>query len=254
MKEYYWNDTLMSLNFLLQTEKATTSNTMNSYGEDVIEIKNLINLFFRLSYQCKENVEKDSHEHYFITIAYHAYLGLPYNLRAIYILWIKGYYLEATVVFRHILEVFAALRYFCNHKNEIKRHLGVNTPKKRVLFKTMFEENAPGFYKYYGQPYSDIAHGGASASLFRVKYSSPANGIVIAGEFNPSKSAMVSVSTIMVSCGYLNYISVFFPSIKSKLSSTIDKRIQDMLEHIENKYLKKADNDFVNKLSPLITK
>ncbi len=253
MKEYHWNDTLMSLNVLLKTEKETTSNTMNSYGEDVIEIKNLINLFFRLSYQCKENVEKDSHEHWFITMAYNSYIRLPYNLRAIYLLWINGYYLEATVVFRHILEGFAALRYFYNHKNELENHL--TTPKKRVRFYTMFEENAPGFYKYYGQPYSDIAHGGATASLFRVEYSSPANGRIIMGcEFNLSKSAMVSVSTIMVSYGYLNYISVFFPSIKSKLSSTIDKRIQDMLEHIENKYLKKSDNDFVNKLSPLIIK
>jgi len=60
MQEYQWDDKSMSLEVLLQTEKQTTSNTLNVRGEDSVEINNLINIFFRLSYHCWENMQSDS--------------------------------------------------------------------------------------------------------------------------------------------------------------------------------------------------
>lgn len=256
MQEYRWNDKFMSLDVLLQTEEETTSRTLNSCGKESIEFNNLINIFFRLSYHCKEQVAPDSDEHYFITLADFAYIRLPYSLRAICDLWVKGYYLEAMIVYRQILEGLAFLRYFHNHKDSIKTHLGVTTPRKRVRFYTMFEEIAPGFYgKYYGKIFSDITHGGVVANLFRAEYSSPTKGRIVMGcEFSLKGSALVTRTTILVSYGYLNYISVFFPSITSKTNSTMNNRIKNILEHIENKYLKQCDDEFIKAILPLIRK
>ncbi len=69
MQEYQWDDKSMSLEFLLQTEKQTTSYTLNVRGDDSVEINNLINIFFRLSYHCWEDKQLDSDEHWFISRA-----------------------------------------------------------------------------------------------------------------------------------------------------------------------------------------
>lgn len=257
MKQYDWNDNLISLDFLLHSEEQTAKNTLSFLGEDSTEFINLVNIFFRLSYNCKEVVIPDSDEHYFITEANLKYVRLPYNLHAIYDLWLKGYYLEAVLVYRHILEGMASLRYFYNHKDKIKSHLGITGTKKRVTFHTMFKELAPGFYKRcYGKIFSDIAHGGPSALVFRAKYSSPTNGNIIMGcEFNLEHSRFVSRPTMLVSYGYLNYISVFFPSIMSKINIVMNKRIKEMSKHIEEKYLNQPNNnEFAKLISPFICK
>ncbi len=256
MKEYHWNDNLISLNFLLHSEEQAAKDTLSFLKEDSTEFINLVNIFFRLSYHCKEDVTPDSDEHYFLTEANLKYLRLPYSLHAIYDLWLKGYYLEAVLIYRHILEGIVSLRYFYSHKDKLKAHLGIITPRKRVRFHTMFEEIVPGFYeRYYGRIFSDIAHGGPSTIAFRAKYSSPTNGDIIMGcEFNLNHSRFVSRSTMLVSYGYLNYISVFFPSIMSKINLVMSKRIQEMSKHIEDKYLNQPKDDFAKIISPLICK
>ena len=256
MRKYHWNDNLISLDFLLHSEEQTVNNTLSFLGEDSTEFINLVNIFFRLSYHYKENITPDSDEHYFITDASSKYMRLPYSLHTIHDLWLKGYYLEAMIVYRHILEGMVSLRYFYNHKDKIKAHLGITAPRKRVTFHTMFEEIATGFYKlYYGKIFSDIAHGGPSASLFRAEYFSPINGnIIMSCEFNLEHSRLVARPTMLVSYGYLNYISVFFPSIMSKITLVMSKRIQEMSKHIEDKYLNPPNDNFAKLISPLVCK
>lgn len=254
MQEYQWDNKLMSLDVLLPTEEQTKSYTLQIRGEDSVEINNLINIFFRLSYHCREDVQSGSNEHYLISFADLTYTRLPYSLRAIYNLWIKGYYLEAIVVFRQILEGLITLRYFQKYPEKIKEHLTATRSKGRVSFFAMFNEFSPDFYKrWYGEIFSQLAHGGIITKLFREKFSSTGQQEVLMGcEFNAEKSDFVTVSTILISYGYLNYTSIFFPSITSKIGSTMRNRIRDVSEHIENKYLKKSDNDFYNTILPII--
>ena len=256
MQEYQWDDKSMSLEVLLQTEKQTTSNTLNVRGEDSVEINNLINIFFRLSYHFWENVQSDPNEHYLISVTNLTYTRLPYSLRAIYNLWLKGHYLEAIVVIRHILEGLVALRYFHKYPDKSKKHFTATRSKERVSFFDMFKEFSPDFYKrWYGDLFSQLAHGSIITMMFREKYSSTGQREVLMGcEFNSEKSDFVTVATILISFGYLNYTSIFFPSITSKIGPTMKNRIQDVSEHIENKYLKKSDNDFLKVILPLICK
>lgn len=255
MQEYQWDDKSMSLEVLLQTEKQTTSYTLNVRGENSVEINNLINIFFRLSYHCWEDMQLDSDEHWFISRAKQIYIRLPYSLRAIYNLWLKGYYLEAIVVFRQMLEGLITLRYFHKYPEKIKKHLKATQSKERVSFFNMFKEFSPGFYKdWYGGIFSELAHGGLLAGSFRMKGYSAQGEHIMGCEFNSEKSDFVTVATILISYGYLNYTSIFFPSITSKIGPTMKNRIQDVSEHIENKYLKKSDNDFLKVILPLICK
>jgi hypothetical protein len=239
----------------LQTEEKTISHTLKLRDEDSIEINNLIDIFFRLSYHCRENVIPESNEAHFISLANLTYIRIPYSLRAIYSLWIRGYYLDALVLFRSMLESLITLRYFHKHIDKIQKHLGVSLPKKRVHFNTMFDEISPGFYEdFYGNIYSQLAHSGILAGSFRLKGSFAEGEFVMGCEFNPERSNLVTVSTILISYGYFNYISVFFPYITSKISSTMKNRIQDISEHIENKYLKQSDNIFLKTIIPIICK
>lgn len=256
MQEYQWDDNLMNLEFLWQTEKQTASDTLGVRGEDSIEINNLINIFFRLSYHRGEYEQSESNEHYFIAFANLTYERLPYSLRAIHSLWIKGYYLEAIVVYRQILETLVTLRYFHKYPDQTKKHFMATRFKDRVRYSEMFEEIAPGFYKrWYGDTYAHMAHGGISTKLFREKDSSTGQREVLMGcEFNLEKSNFVTNSTILISYGYLNYMNIFLPSITSKISPTMKNRIQDISAHIKNKYLKKTDNDFFKAILPLICK
>jgi len=252
MKKYQWIDNLMSLEVLLQTEKKTTSDTLNLRDEDSIEINNLINIFFRLSYKCREDVQLDSEKHWFISIATSIYIRLPYNIRAIYILWLKGYYLEAIIVFRQILEGLPTLRYFHKYPEKIKKHI---EGTKRVPFSTIFNEFSPDFYKnWYGKTFSALAHGGLIANLLRFKRSLSLHETIMGCEFNSENSNLVTVPTILISYGYLTFTCIFFPSINSKLNSMMKNRIKDISEHIESKYLKKSDNDFLKVVLPIICK
>ncbi len=255
MQDYQWNDNLMSLQELLRTEQKTELDTLKIRGGDSIEIDNLINIFFRLSYHCWEDVPLESDEHYLISVANLTYIRLPYTLRAIYDLWIKGYYLEAIVVFRQMLEGLAILRYFYKYPDKTKTHFMATRSKDRVNFSDMFNEFSPDFYKrWYGETFSQMAHGGIATKLFREKYSSTGQREVLMGcEFNSEHSDFITVATILVGYGYLNYSSVFFPSIISKIDEVMINRIKDISGHIEDKYLKKTDSDFLSVILPLIS-
>lgn len=245
----------MSLEVLLQTEKQTTSNTLNVRGEDSVEINNLINIFFRLSYHCWEDMQLNSDEHWFISRAKPVYIRLPYSLRAIYSLWLKGYYLEAMVVFRQMLEGLVTLRYFHKYPKKIKKHLKATSSKGRVSFFAMFKEFSPDFYKdWYSDIFSELAHGGILAGSFRMEDYSTRGEHIMGCEFDLQKSDFVTVNAILISYGYLTYSSIFFPSSTSKIDSTMKNRIQEISEHIENKYLRKSDNNFLRVISPLICK
>jgi len=255
MHEYRWDDNLMNLEVLLKTEENTASDTLVARNVDSTEINNLINVFFRLSYHCWDDVQVDSDKHCFISRANSIYIRLPYSLRSIYSLWLKGYYLEAMVLFRQILEGLTTLRYFHKYPDKLKKHLQATRRKDRSSFFDMFEDISPGFYsKWYGGVFSNLVHGGPLADSFRRKGASSQAEIIMGCEFNAENSNLVTVTSILISYGYLNYANIFFPCITSKISPTLRERIQDISEHIEDKYLADSENGFIKVILPIVCK
>ena len=74
----------------------------------------------------EERLKKvESDDNAFHTLAYNTYAQLPYTLTVIQDLYVKGYYLEAIILLRHIIENFGKLRYFVLHKDLVKQHLNL---------------------------------------------------------------------------------------------------------------------------------
>ena len=170
---------LMSIDYLLTTEDFVVKQTLGEYGELQDDLVKIIDLLFKLSHFLNEDIGVESVDNNFQVLAYSSYLQIPYTLKSIHDLWIKGYYLESLTLLRHIVEGFAKLRYFTNHRDEILNHIN---GKNRVRFKKMFDELAPGYYDFhYGKMLSDFAHGGFKAYMLRVEYYSQTEGRVKAG-------------------------------------------------------------------------
>jgi len=234
--------TLMSVGYLLKTEDAVIKQTLDEYGELQDDLVNIIDLLFKLSHFLNEDVEIESVDNNFQVLANSYYLQFPYTLKSIHDLWIKGSYLETLIILRHIIEGFAKLRYFTNHRDEILNH---TNGKNRVRFKTMFDEIAPGYYRFhYGKILSDYAHGGFKAYMLRVEYSSQTEGRVKVGcEFDTKYSGMIIYQVLTFCFGYLNYVDEFFPTIYSRLDEEIMDEKYSILENLKVKMNVKKDTE-----------
>ncbi len=199
-------------------------------------------MLFKLSHFLNEDVEIESVDNNFQVLAYSSYLQLPYTLKSIHDLWIKGNYLESLILLRHIIEGFAKLRYFNNHKDEISNHIKGNN---RVRFKDIFDEIAPGYYQFhYGKMLSDYAHGGFKAYMLRVEYSSQTEGRVKVGsEFDTKISGMIIYQVLTFCFGYLNFVDEFFPTINSRLNKDISDDKNSILENLKVKMSVKKDTE-----------
>lgn len=249
---------LMSIEYLLETEDAVAEQTLGAYCELQEDLTTLIDLFFKLSHFLNEDVEIESVDNNFQILAYSTYLRLPYTLKTIHDLWIKGYYLESLTLLRHIVEGFAKLRYFANHRDEILKHI---QGEKRIPFKKMFDEVASGYYGFhYGKMLSDFAHGGFYAYMLRVEYYSQTEGRVKAGcEFDVKVSGMVIFQTLTFCFAYLNYIDTFFPTIYSRLNEDISNERILLLKKLEEKMggkgkTEEQQKEWENVILPFISK
>ena len=72
----------------------------------------------------------------------------PYAFRACYLLYERGYYLNAIIIFRNLLECFIQCRYAFNHKDRAGaiwsgQKVTINSKKRKITFKEMFDEITP---------------------------------------------------------------------------------------------------------------
>ncbi len=248
----------MNVEYLLRSEKTTVDETLGSYADKQANLMLLINLFFKLSHFINEDVEIESIDNNFQVLAYSTYLQLPYTLKTIHDLWLKGYYLESLTILRHIIEGFVKLRYFANHRDEIPKHIN---GERRIPFRKMFDEAAPGYYIFhYGKMLSDFAHGGFKAYLLRVEYYSQTEGRVKTGcEFDAKVSGIVIFQTITFCFAFLNYLDVFFPTILSRLNGDICKERDTILSNLKlkmsgNRGTKEQQKEWESVILPFISK
>ncbi len=255
MSEYEWHDNQMSLQHLRETEVKACADTIQQDAMGATTLTNLVNLFFHLSYHCTEPAVAGSPDHWFLSIANCTYIRLPYTLHCIQELWMRGNYLEAMILSRHLLEGLVALRYFHSRREIVKTHYMAKSTKGRVSFWRMFEECAPGLYDYLYRAISKMAHGGVEAHSFQTDRTSSTPGELLMGRmFDVDRSGYVYVIAGILSYGYLNYASVFFPSIDSNLDAIATTRKTEMLARLEGTLLSKTHDPFVQKISPLVRK
>jgi hypothetical protein len=144
---------------------------------------------------------------------YTQYCAVGHSAASLFDLWQRGFYVEATVLLRRVLEVFIQVRYFHGHRSELRPHLTSKTRKERVLFKTMFETFAPGYYHHhYGEMLSGVAHGGLPSTTMRLDLSKGQQATVIPDTtYNERLATWVLNQLTPVLFGLLKLFPEFFP-------------------------------------------
>lgn len=233
------NEILTDIKWIEKTKNKVETESLHAWGPGFDILTDSINIFFNLTHFLTEEIDPETNEGAFFNTAYSSYLRLPYTMYCIRNNWLNGFYLEAIVLLRHLIEGFACIRYFSNHKERVIPHYTAKRHRDRVTFREMFDELAPGFYlKIYGKIYSNFTHGGVGTLATRVKYTSPTEGKVYVGcQFDETYSKMIIGQSNIYSYGYLCYLDEFFPTINSRISEELINKIdakKSELKHILN--------------------
>jgi hypothetical protein len=247
----------MSFEYQVHSEEVTQKETIDRLYGWLSHYPDILDVLFESAYFTGTPQDVESPEGYYHALSHNMLLRFPYTVRAICLILEKGFYYEAISLVRNLFESFIQLRYFHRHPDQVKDHVLT----RRIKFKVMFEEIAPGFYAdMYGRLLSEFAHSGLGSSLFRVRYSSPTVGVTTMGsQYNESHFSYSSNQLVVLLYGVLNYLPEFFPQYRTLvLESTETKRKQSlswlesmMNEHIANKPGTKIFYDLVN---PMIRK
>lgn len=143
----------------------------------------------------------------------HKYYEAPFTHWEFYKLICKGSYLTATLMLRQSYEILVQCKYFHDYPELCLKHLTAQRSRDRVSFKKMFDEYCPGFYgDYYGKMLSGMAHGGIAAGIFRSRYKTPAQGVVLKEfKFNSKFFEVLTAQMVPILHGFLSHYPVFFP-------------------------------------------
>lgn len=192
-----------------------THSTLKNCHENVPKA---INVLLQLMYFTGSNKDVTTPQGEFHSYVWHQYMEAPYSFRACYLLYERGHYLTAVIIFRSLLESFVQCRFAFNHKDMVRviwsgQKCAIKGKKKKITFKEMFDEISPGYYeKNYGKQLSGFAHGKIGTDIFRVKRKSESVGEVTAvPEFDENLASYVINQVIALQLGYLNFFPKFFP-------------------------------------------
>ena len=165
-------------------------------------VPGLLSTLFRLTYFVESPAPQDR-VHFFV---FERSVRIPYTLRSIWILTVAGYYAEAAILLRHLLETFVQMRYFTKHPSKLIGHL-TGKKKDRVAFSTMFGEFSPEYYDRHYRVLCGVAHAGvALTALQGMQTPKTADGkwlTPIGCEFHPGVSSYVVNQTMMLVLGCL---------------------------------------------------
>jgi hypothetical protein len=121
---------------------------------------------------------------------------------------------------RHVVEVFAQLRYFATHRDVLKQHLSATKAKDRVPFKVMFEALSPGYYVTYYSIASGVAHAGLHLSIAsgmtrdetEMKLHPP-----YGCTFDEKKASLSINQAFLLMLGFLTQVTSWFPDYLSSV-------------------------------------
>ncbi|MGA3243627.1 MAG: hypothetical protein ABSE41_03355 [Bacteroidota bacterium] len=247
----------MDFRYLFHTEIDTQKATERELHGWLTKYPEIINVLFHAAYFTGRVDDPQSADGTFQAFAHHHLLRFPYTVRAAAILLESGYYLETVSVLRNMYEVLVQMRYFHRHKDQVMAHA---LRQKRVRFRTMFDEIAPGFYDpMYARLLSEYAHGGLGSMIFRTSYSAADKGTTLMGCHFDADLCTFSLNQIsVVLCGWLTYIPIFFPAFPTnaprdllgKRQSALDWLREGMDQHVKMKPITK---EFYDLVEPIIS-
>ena len=158
-----------------------------------------------------------------------------HSFRAEQKLALSGYYLEAEIIGRHLVEVLAKMRYFHAHPEKLDAFNLLTTGKPApVSFKTMFDEVMPGYYEEYKFTLSYPAHGGSGASAYRIQRDLSGNRTLDTGVAYKEfwATAFINWQNVLL-LGYLRTYKRLFPELISDLSASEQQELNEVEAALE---------------------
>ncbi|MBI2888983.1 MAG: hypothetical protein HYY10_03625 [Candidatus Liptonbacteria bacterium] len=197
----------------------------------------LIKLYYRLP---KIKDVETLEDRYLSDLGYWLYMS-TFTFRSCFLLIENGYYLEANIICRSLIEIYVKMRYFENRKDQLEtfEQPHINSKKRpTVNFKTMFDEVLPGYYdEVYRFMLSHMAHGGVGARLFKVRFRSPTNmeadqGVV----FNEEWGSMVINNLSSYIFGYIRFYKHIYPDTIKGLEPDVIKELLSVEKTLETNF------------------
>jgi hypothetical protein len=217
-----------------------------------------LNLFIELVYvdPAIEDVESDVGA--LKSAARHWLYMSIFTFRASILLMSTGYYFEAHLLNRSLVEVLAKMMYFHTHPDKWKNFESLAAKKKAsITFKAMFDEVLPGYYDEYSWMFSYVAHGGVGARIFKIKHDSagkrtPDTGVT----YDETLAGLVLNHINMFLLGFLRIFASILPEVVQKLPDDRKKEFEDVQmlletgvhEHIK---LKGGENEWHQVTRPI---
>jgi len=205
--------TLMSYGYLCRSAAETRETTISHLAGVAEHYPKTLDVMLRLPYFTGHPApapNPDTPDAEYLWWCLDHYVGLGYSCSALFGLWQRGFYAEAAVVLRQVLEVFVQLRYFNERRSELRAHL---TNVRRVRFRKMFDALSPGYYeKYYGQMLSGVAHGGLPSAALRLDLNKP--GYSPGCKYDEQTATWVLNQLTPLLFGLLHFFPIFFPGFE----------------------------------------
>ncbi len=232
--------------------QATTHQRLNHV---IQEQRDAIDLLSSLLYKWPKNDGGESPEgQYQSRVFYWFYMSI-YTFKAALGLVERGYYHEANILERNLVEVFVKMRYFEKHPDKLaEENKNDSKPETRgkgyVKFKVMFDEILPGYYERYKWMLSNPAHGGVGAMIFKINAKSATDieadqGVV----YNEDQATRVLNGLNVYLLGYIRFYKYLYPVVIEDLLADQRSRFASveatLLERFESHVvLKGGENDW----------
>lgn len=242
---------LMSFDYLIKTESETIEISNNNLSGWFNNYAAFIDCLFKVVYYVGEEKDVESNEGQYMAYAHNQILKLPYTIRATSILLKKGFYLESALLVRHILEVFVQLRFFSKYKERVNNYV---LKKEKITLKTMFNEFNPELYSTMYWGLSEAAHGGFGSTVYRTKYKSSSDGVVMMGSiYDELFSNYLLNQLIPLIYGIVNFIPIFFKQYLNLVPQIIESNRASVLKVLkEMMNTPPKSEEFLKDIKPLI--
>ena len=176
---------------------------------------------------------------------YHFYRTI-FQFKAIYNLWIVGYYTEAAILLRSIFEALVKLKYLKTQENvnlinlAFVGHTGIDGEKFRVTNKTMFDSISEELYDYY-RLLCDMTHGTMAGHLLKSQTANNDAGFVldIGVSFRENESSFITNQFAPLLLAHLEFMFHIFPEIRMNMDERYASKYHEVIS-----VLYRVMNDF----------
>ncbi|MBN2426597.1 MAG: hypothetical protein JXR46_16195 [Calditrichaceae bacterium] len=195
------------------------------------------------------------------TLSFLHYNRVSYTFKATYNLILNGFYTEAAILLRSIVETFVRLKYINKSTNAdlvylaIAGNKGFNGKKFIIRYEEQFNTVARGLYKYY-RILCDIAHGAMDSNILRSSVKNrnfiPDSGII----FNEKDSSFIINQFSAYLLGHIEFMLIIYPEIKNNSPEEFLEKMYSVLTYLWG-FFKEMSNDqkasmFYNAIKKLV--